>query len=117
MRELTHHKIEGHDDQTTITAVDAPGNGGAHHQYHVEYGNSVTVIFFQNGAVKEAGVNGLQMEHLMSICIDRLECFQAGPYPNANNGLALAALKSAMGHLHVRTKERIARGVEGKLKA
>lgn len=37
-------------------------------------------IGFQNGPIKEVGVNGVTQEALIAICIDRLRSFQEGPF-------------------------------------
>lgn len=70
-------------------------------------------IRFQNGPIKEAGVNGITQEVLLAICADRLRSFQAGPYASRDNAVALTHLETAQMWLHKRTRERLARGVEG----
>lgn len=126
MRELTAHKLNGLNDALTIKVLDEPGAGGACHEYAIEYplsleaeqadeghGSNVTIISFQNGPIAEAGVNGISQEALLAICIDRLECFQKGPYACRENAIALTHLQDAMHWLQHRTRERLARGVEG----
>ncbi len=49
--------------------------------------------------------------------IDRLKSFQAGPYSSAYNAHALDACKDALGWLQQRTRDRLARGVEGTMTA
>lgn len=71
------------------------------------------VIGFQNGPIAEAGVNGITHEALLAILIDRLECFQAGPYASSYNEQALIACRAAQEALLSRTRSRMARGVEG----
>jgi hypothetical protein len=56
----------------------------------------------------------LTNEVLAAILIDRLESFQAGPFPSDYNAYALIRFTEGLGALKGRTKERIARGVEGK---
>lgn len=70
-------------------------------------------ISFQNGPIQEFGVNGISGEALLAIVIDRLRCFQAGPYASNENMHALTYLQQALDWLQKRTKERLARGVEG----
>jgi hypothetical protein len=72
-------------------------------------------IIFQNGpvSVDGNGVNGITHEALLAILIDRLEGFQAGPYANPHNAKALNHLREAQTALQARTRERMARGVEG----
>lgn len=133
MRIYTHAAMA--DERLYIEIKDKPGAGGAHHHYEiggfdinanptltnarrmicVSPGPYTTEIYFQNGPIKEHGVNGVTQEALMAICIDRLESFQAGPFACKENATALWHLKRALEALHSRTKERQSRGVEGTL--
>ena len=70
-------------------------------------------VSFQNGPIKEAGVNGCHQEDLIAIVIDRLQSFQAGDFKCRENALALNHLEIAMRHLNRRTEDREKRGVEG----
>src|SRR5262245_44367841 len=98
MRQVTAHKVNPANDTLTIDVVDEPGAGGANHYYMVR-GFDVRknpsagvdlkdvpgeylglMVLFQNGPIAEHGVNGVTQEALLAIVIDRLECFQAGPY-------------------------------------
>lgn len=114
MREITGHKVNPVNDLLTIMAIDAPGSGGANHVYEVLGlpAHSMT-LEFQNGPIGEAGVNGITHEVLLAILIDRMEAFQSGPFANDYNAAALDHLCSAKGCLLDRTRERMARGVEG----
>lgn len=128
MRELTAHKLNGLNDALTIKVLDEPGAGGACHDYAIAFFDEKAgyerspnsdrhgrncIISFQNGPINEAGVNGISQEALLAICIDRLECFQKGPYACRENAIALTHLQDAMHWLQHRTRERLARGVEG----
>jgi hypothetical protein len=114
MRELTGHKVNPANDVIEVTVLDEVGSGGAHHAYRLQIpGVPATYINFQDGPIAEAGVNGLTHEALLSILIDRLECFQNGKFANDYNGTALDHLRSAQGALLDRTRARMARGVEG----
>ncbi len=123
MRKLTDHIVEGDacNHQVSVTVMDAPGQGGACHEYLVDtdsiggHGKSLhpTTIYFQNGPIKEFGINGLTQEVLIVIVMDRLRSFQAGPFACRANALALTHCENALYHLQTRTRERIARGVEG----
>jgi hypothetical protein len=121
-KELTLHRLDAAEPLRVI-AADEPGFGGAHHAYVVDWptepppGRAGITIKFQNGPVPDKGHNGLTIEALIAICIDRLECFQAGPYPNQFNAAAEKHLRHALSELHQRTWERKKRGVEGKLQA
>jgi hypothetical protein len=105
---------------TQVVCIDEPNNvdgGGACHKYKVVTVKSPTAevafVDFQNGPVKEAGVNGCHNEDLLAIVIDRLEHFQKGPFGCRENALALTKLEEAMHWLNHRTAKRVARGVEG----
>jgi hypothetical protein len=117
MRSLTGHKVTGVNDGLTITVVDEPGAGGANHEYKidgVEHKSGLPIgICFQNGPIKEKGVNGLTHEVLLEIIKDRLQCFQSGPYACVDNAEALAHIEAAQECLLRRTRARAARGVEG----
>ena len=106
---------------TKVLATDKPGHGGACHEYTVqtvaqtdediEY--SVGTVSFQNGPIKEHGVNGCHQEDLIAIVLDRLQSFQQGEYACRENALAITKLEEALHWLNHRTNQRIARGVEG----
>lgn len=128
-REITTHQVSPLDTALSIHVLDEPGHGGANHEYFIagltdlpEAPSSIQQIKadgyavripFQNGPVGENGVNGVSNEALLAVVADRLEGFQAGPYACEDNGLALAKIRSAMEDLQRRTKERLARNVEG----
>ncbi len=115
MRELTDHIVSGDQAvQLKISVTDEPGAGGANHSYRVTGPNATkTDIEFQNGPIKEVGVNGLTQETLLAIVIDRLRSFQAGPYSCRENAIALTHCEEALMWLQRRTVGRIKRGVEG----
>jgi hypothetical protein len=122
MREITSHKLTGLNEALRIEANDELGPGGAHHCYgivsteprHSDQPPAVMCpIRFQEGPIGTHGVNGISNEALLAVVIDRLECFQRGQYSCRENALALTKLQEAMHWLHHRTRDRIARGVEG----
>lgn len=124
MRTITDHKLNGLNDALEITVLDEPGQGGANHVYEIEWGNSdggdrtghsqrKVVISFQNGPIKEAGVNGISGEALLAIVIDRLRSFQSGPFACNENMHALVSATECLNWLQKRTRDRIAAGVEG----
>lgn len=97
------------------------GAGGASVDYtlvsttYVEGSPSFTQkIHFQEGMPSEKGFNGITNEVLLGMLIDRLECFQAGPFPCIENVIALGHAKAALVTLQQRTAFRKRRGVEGK---
>lgn len=108
-------------DYTEIIVEDEPGQGGACHEYRV-YSIAAgptdpqavyAKVHFQNGPIKEFGVNGCHQEDLLAIVIDRLESFQAGTFACRENALALTKCQEAMHWLNHRTSNRVLRGVEG----
>jgi len=131
-RKLTDHIVNPANDKLKITVEDAAGAGGACHLYSIngfdpgsnpsamarhflgtgEVIDNVSLLF-QNGPIAEVGVNGVTHEALLAILIDRLRCFQAGPYACRENALALTKLEEAQHWLHTRTRARMERGVEG----
>ncbi len=130
MREITSHVVNPANDKIRITVQDEPGSGGANHLYMVEGFNTKTnasdpftkrhgqpsehtTILFQNGPIPEKGVNGITQEVLLAIVADRLQCFQKGPFASDLNAKALAHVEAARETLLSRTRERMARGVEG----
>lgn len=131
MRTITDHIVSGDQAvQLKIEVTDKPGQGGANHKYEVTgfdtAGNesktgeagyshefSRLVVMFQNGPIKESGVNGITQEALLAIVIDRLRSFQAGPFSCRENAIALTHIEEALMWLQRRTVARIKRGVEG----
>ncbi|MGA9545177.1 MAG: hypothetical protein WBQ85_16495 [Candidatus Sulfotelmatobacter sp.] len=125
MRTLTDHIVSGDQAvQLTVSVLDEPGQGGACHQYQITGPSGVQEfpgggayqycnIAFQNGPIKEFGVNGITHEALLAINIDRLRSFQAGPYAGSDNAEALDHMEKALACLQRRTLARIKRGVEG----
>lgn len=125
-RELTGHKVNPANDMLRVMVTDEPGAGGANHRYAISgfnAGNNPSedvsmpiahnTIVFQNGPIAEVGVNGVTHEALLAILIDRLEGFQRGKYASRENAIALTHLQDAQHWLQHRTRERMARGVEG----
>lgn len=122
MRQLHNHEVNPANATLSIDVLDEPGHGGACHVYRVHGGLQASaehltgisdIIEFQNGPIAEAGVNGLTHEVLLAILEDRLVGFQSGPYANEMNATALAHIRAAQACLQARTRERMARGVEG----
>ena len=111
----------GSREHTVVNIGDEPGQGGACHEYYicragVEDGGDIDVfshISFQNGPIKEVGVNGCHQEDLIAICIHRLQGFQSGDFKCRENALAITKLEEALHWLKHRTDDRIERGVEG----
>jgi hypothetical protein len=123
MRKLTDHVVPGDsaNHQLNVAVLDEPGQGGACHLYGISTdsigggGRSLNElrISFQNGPIKEVGVNGVTHEALLAVLIDRMRSFLEGPYKCRENAIALTHLEEALMWLQRRTVERIKRGVEG----
>ena len=125
MRELTGHKVNGLNEKLQISVLDEPGQGNASHRYSImpmigdgtlDNPSEVATpceIHFQNGPIQEVGVNGISNESLIEVVIDRMRGFQSGQYACRDNAVALTKLEEAMMWLQKRTRDRMARGVEG----
>ncbi len=121
MRELTSHKVNGLNECIVIEVLDEPGQGDACHEYRIRgmqgpldhHPIPEGVIRFQNGPINEVGANGWSNEALLAIVEDRLLGFQSGRFACRENAVALTKLQEAMVWLQKRTRDRIARGVEG----
>ena len=120
---LESHKVNGLNEALLILVLDEPGQGNACHDYQVNRlfrnadgdtdGVEMCRIRFQGGPIKEFGVNGISNEALLAVVEDRLKGFQSGEFACRENALALTKIQEAMMWLHSRTRERMARGVEG----
>jgi hypothetical protein len=127
MRQITSHKVAGNEKNELFIAVtDEPGAGGANHAYCVyttpdpeglQFAKVLNYINFQNGPIPVNGITGVTHEVLLAIVADRLNSFQIGPYPCAENDMALHHVVQALNWLKQRTEDRIKRAVEGQLKA
>lgn len=132
MRELTAHIVPGDsaNHQLKIEVLDGPGAGNANHLYRISGFNSQSnpsdpwtakhgqpavdaMRLFQNGPIKDVGVNGTTHEAELAILIDRFEGFQKGAYACADNEESLFHLRAALTAMQRRTIARINRGVEG----
>jgi hypothetical protein len=117
MRQLTSHKVNGLNEKLKVEVLGEPGEGGACHSYSITptVGNARGVrIDFQNGAIgPDDPPNGLSNEALLAIVEDRLLGFQSGPFACRENAIALTKIQEAMLWLQKRTRDRVARGVEG----
>jgi hypothetical protein len=120
-RKLTSHKVNGLNEAIVIEVLDAPGQGNACHLYQIrglqgplDHHPIPTIdIRFQNGPIAENGYNGVSNESLLAILEDRLLGFQSGQYACRENAVALTKMQECMMWLQKRTRDRMARGVEG----
>lgn len=141
MRKITDHKVNGLNEAIDINASDSPGPGGANHKYDL-IGKAEEIpgiglrpfgvnLRFQNGPIsKPEDMNGITNEALIAVVIDRMRGFQfqrkedgsfdeakRGVYACKENACALTHLEEALMWLQKRTRDRMARGVEGTMKA
>lgn len=138
-RTITDHKTNGLNEAIEIIAVDQPGPGGANHKYNViGRGEHIPNIGprpfgvnlrFQNGPIaKPEDMNGITNEALIAVVIDRMRGFQfcrkadgtfeesaRGQYACKENACALTHMEEALMWLQKRTRDRMARGVEGSM--
>lgn len=126
-RTITDHKVNGLNEAITITVSDEPGPGGANHKYNV-VGTAEIIpgigprafgvnLRFQSGPVsKPEDMNGITNEALLAVLIDRMRGFQSGDFKCRENAIALTHLEEALMWLQKRTRDRMARGVEGSMK-
>lgn len=128
-----HHDGLGLNDMITITADPRDSDaGGASHRYRVRMDISGTAEAIDSGCTGKASkiVADIQFQHgprglvdsefgvtheaLLTILIDRMEAFQAGPFACRENQLALEALLTAEAHLSRRAIARHAQNALGK---
>lgn len=90
-------------------------NYNAPHHFNVlsNEGKILAEIDFQEGPIKEAGVNGIQNEDLILMIITRLEAFQNSDYRCDENQEAISSLREALDSLNNRRAKRIANNTEG----
>lgn len=118
VREIFSHSVGGLNEVLRVIVLDDRGPGNANHDYRIKPTTGFATgirIEFQKGPLQETIYpNGVSNEALLAVLIDRLEGFQSGPYSCRENAIALTHLQDAMHWLQHRTRERLARGVEGK---
>ena len=76
-------------------------------------GKVLNEIHFQEGPIKEVGINGVNNEDLLLMVATRLEAFQNSDYRCDENQEAIDAIYEAVDALRKRTNKRVDRGVEG----
>lgn len=130
MRTINDHKVNGLNEGLEITAHE-PGPGGAPCRYDI-IGRAEHVpnvgprmfgvnLRFQNGPIAKNAdgstcledLNGITNEALLAVLIDRMRGFQSGQFACRENAIALTHLEDALMWLQKRTRDRMARGVEG----
>jgi hypothetical protein len=94
----------------------SPAEVKRHEHDYVDNASSSTPwlsIRFQCGPVASVGRNGVQIENVIDVLVERLEGFQRGPFRCRENALAITKLEEARQWLMERTRKRQAQGVEG----
>jgi len=120
MREINHHidSFGAADIKITCEGTD-PKAGGASHYYQIKIEDAtVGFVDFQHGPRGTDGkLTGCIDAVLAAILVDRLECFQAGPFAHESNDRALNHFRTCLDILRSRAAERKGRGVLGANKA
>lgn len=118
MRDITHHR-DGHDlaKDITIKADDLDlARGAASHEYEISNGGMlVGQLQYQRGGRNEPGSTaGVTDQALLAVVLDRLQCFQAGPFPCRENAVIITKIQECLFWYRERADQRAARGVLGK---
>lgn len=79
---------------------------------NVEDGLILETVNFQKGLIEENGLNGIFIEDLIMICIDRLEFFQSSNFSCRENACCITKLQEALMWLNKRTSNRKKRGIQ-----
>jgi hypothetical protein len=69
-------------------------------------------IKFQEGPIKEVGVNGAQVDDVLTTCLEKLQGFNA-KFACTENTYAIQHLQETLFWLRARRENREKRGVEG----
>ena len=69
----------------------------------------------QDGPIKEAGINGVQVTDMLLFCKEIYKSLNKA-YPCRENALTITKIEEAIHWQDARTKDRESRGVEGKNK-
>ena len=81
----------------------------------IDSSQNTMVITFQDGPIKEVGVNGVQIETLVAIYGKIVEEFNK-KYPHRENEVILKHVEGIMEATERRKRDRESRGVEGRSK-
>lgn len=117
MREVTTHRVKENPREFIQIYPEGDPINGAPPTYRLllttpgqrEYGKEIS-LRFQSAA---ATPDGLTNEALLAVVIDRLQEFQKGRLSCWENSIALTHLETALLWLQKRTRDRVAREVEG----
>lgn len=109
-------RMENLTSKYTTVYVETDFNFNAPHNFKVvksDDNEQIVDIHFQEGPIKECGVNGVCNEDLINMVLCRLQHFQESEFKCVENANAIIYLKSALDELRKRTNKRESRGVEG----
>lgn len=107
---VTGYQI-GNAKTVEVFAQGPTGPGGLRHEYvygHHENNYTFAVagkLNFQKGHPDQHGINGLTLESVMGVCLQRLNSFQGGPYPSVHNATAIKHITCALEALQARQRE------------
>ena len=73
---------------------------------------SDSVLKFQNGPIREHGVNGVQIDDVLKVCLARVKMLNKS-FPCRENALSITKLQEAIFWQQERTAQRTLEGVEG----
>ena len=112
MKKLTSDLIT---NKYTVVKYEEKFNYNAPHYFEVLTisGQSLGAVHFQEGPIKECGVNGVCNEDLIAMVICRLEHFQNSEFRCRENACAITKLEEALMWLRKRTQGRENKGIEG----
>lgn len=108
--------IQKREKLNTVSRIDGPGPGGAHHSYIIEPIGAMepTVINFQKGPRKDPeSITGVIDSDLLEIVLDRFKSFQAGDFASRENAVVITHLEEALMWINRRVEDRIERNVLG----
>ena len=114
--ELINHEGFTHNYTNVYCEEKGKQKFNAPHHFVVKKADSdetVCTVDFQEGPIKENGVNGCSNEDLLLMVMTRLESFQNSEYKCEENAEAIKHLNETIAVLRSRTNKRVARGVEG----
>ena len=100
---------------TTTHALTLNKKGDAYiegHTYRIMGGDEQAILSFQNGPVKEYGVNGITTEAILAALIHRTKILNDA-FPCEENEDAIEGMENALEAFNFRTQNRVMRGVEG----
>lgn len=112
MKKLEHDLLTGKYTKV-YHEEDFNHNAPRHFKVTDTKGHRLGIVDFQEGPIKENGVNGVCNEDLIAMVICRLEHFNQSEFRCRENSMAITKLEEALLWLRKRTMGREQRGVEG----